>query len=522
MRRRALIVGSLLAGAAGILYFGLRSAQSVADAHRGQGREQIDRELITATAQGAVELRRIVRASRHGTVPTFTMTVLQAAATRPLSEALVRAERIERDSGDALHAYLGIILETEDPSEEIAARRNVARLLIRRGARAEAIRTLEEALEIEGGSAAERELATQALAFYRGDAPPPRADGPEPAVRLARARLEAAADPDQLVRVDAERVAWKMPDGVGVARLTDVLASTVPGYARGKWRLSTSDAGRALPLPFPRARLVHAGHRLGVVEAEASRLRNWHALPALVAALLLGAGAVLAWLEMRRRERFEQRRHAFLSAVTHELKTPIANISLYAEILKEHGRSDPDRVPEFADVVLKETERLRKRVQEMLDVATGRRNLQDGAFDPVTVVREVVEDCDAPIELDIEEGCPRARGAAALFRRAVEGLLDNAFKFAPQGTVSLELASHDGKLRLAIEDEGPGIPAAERERVFEPFVRLGNALTASTPGTGLGLTLIRQCVQDCGGEVSIEEGARGGARVSVILETHGG
>ena len=56
MRRRALIVGSLLAGAAGILYFGLRSAQSVADAHRGQGREQIDRELITATAQGAVEL----------------------------------------------------------------------------------------------------------------------------------------------------------------------------------------------------------------------------------------------------------------------------------------------------------------------------------------------------------------------------------------------------------------------------------------------------------------------------------
>ena len=74
---------------------------------------------------------------------------------------------------------------------------------------------------------------------------------------------------------------------------------------------------------------------------------------------------------------------------------------------------------------------------------------------------------------------------------------------------------------MRVEDDGPGIPAGQRERVFEPFVRLGDELTGGVAGTGLGLTLVRQCVEDCGGSVRIEPRDGGGTRVVLELEADG-
>ncbi|MCK6462171.1 MAG: HAMP domain-containing histidine kinase, partial [Planctomycetes bacterium] len=276
-------------------------------------------------------------------------------------------------------------------------------------------------------------------------------------------------------------------------------------------------------LPFLRLDLADAAR--AAVRADAARARRLAILLTSGAALALLAGGIASFAALRRKQRLDARKQAFTCAVTHELKTPIANISLYAETLRDHGPADPANVPRFAGIILAEAERLRRRVQEVLDVATGQKLVpaRRGRFVPAATVREVCEEYRSrgtTVELRAEDAA--ARGVEPLFRRAFDALLDNAGKFAPGRPVRVDLRRANGRVVVEVADEGPGIPAAERERVFEPFVRLGDEWTRSVPGTGLGLTLVRQCVEGCGGTVSIGEAEGGGARVAIELEAADG
>jgi len=275
------------------------------------------------------------------------------------------------------------------------------------------------------------------------------------------------------------------------------------------------------PPPLPSLRLQASATEAHAVVAAAARTRRTLLLVFGGGALALLAAGLAWWGALRRRERLEAHKHAFTCAVTHELKTPIANISLYAETLRDHGADDVDNVPRFAGVILEEAERLRQRVQEVLDVATGRQGVpaRRELFDPAAVVDQVCAEYrsrGAEIGQQVEPA--PARGIAALFRRALEGVLDNAVKFAPGAPIRVALRRVRDRVVLEVEDGGPGIPAAERARVFEPFVRLGDALAREAPGTGLGLALVRQCVEACGGTVTLGAAAGGGVRVVIELE----
>jgi signal transduction histidine kinase len=280
-----------------------------------------------------------------------------------------------------------------------------------------------------------------------------------------------------------------------------------------------------LPAPWPPVSLGPSSGELEAIAAETRRQERAQAAPPVLAALLLAAAAAAALFALRRRERFEQRRDAFVCAVTHELKTPIANISLYAETLRDHGSDDVANVPRFADVILGEAERLRHRVQQVLDIATGRSCVPDAraTFDPAPVVRAVCADYaarGARIDVSADSAAGLARGAEMLFRRALEGVLDNAVKFGG-GSVGVALGRENGHVRVAVTDTGPGIPRADHERVFDPFVRLPEAHARALPGTGLGLTLVRRCVEDCGGSVRVRDAAGGGALVELRLPAAG-
>ena len=525
MGRRSALVAGLTLAALGVLLFGLRSAHDAAALERTRHRLAIDNELRAAAGLAATELRTQVRKSREGsTDPGFPVHEFEAPPDEPSSASLARARAFEFGRPEvATDAYLGVILETDAPDEESAARRAIARMLMRDGSVDAALGMLRRATRIEGASPAECERVRQAMAQYDGDG---ATSGAQPSGSVAEAalRLLAAADPEQLVLTRGADVAWRRGSRIAVASLRDLLNALLPGYAEGRWRMADSATGRALPAPFPRVWLAPSDTYLATGDAPATRLRNAYALPAILGALLLVAAAAAAWVALGRQQRFEQRRSAFLCAVTHELKTPIANIALYGELLRDHGRDDPERIAPFAGVVLQEAERLGQRVQEMLDVASGRRDLppSDSSFDPVAVVSEVVEEYrsrarERSFEMDLPDSpegpSERARGAAMLFRRAVDGILANAVRFAPTGTIHVQL---HGAWTLLIDDEGPGIAAGERERVFDPFVRLQDAMTST--GTGLGLTLIRQCIDECGGTVAIEASPAGGVRVRVTLE----
>ena len=107
---------------------------------------------------------------------------------------------------------------------------------------------------------------------------------------------------------------------------------------------------------------------------------------------------------------------------------------------------------------------------------------------------------------------------ADALRQVVVNLLDNAVKYGPRGqSVSVRLENEGGQLFLSVEDEGPGVPARDRERIFERFVRLDRDRASERAGAGIGLAVARELVRQHGGTIRAEGGARGGARFVVRI-----
>jgi signal transduction histidine kinase len=135
-------------------------------------------------------------------------------------------------------------------------------------------------------------------------------------------------------------------------------------------------------------------------------------------------------------------------------------------------------------------------------------------------MRLVLQQSGLSVQRELPADLPDVTGDTAALRRVVGNLLANAVKFAASGgkaTVSASSGSSGRTVVLRVEDHGPGIPAAERERVFEPFYRGAAAQRNETPGSGLGLSLVRRVVLAHGGRVHVEETAGGGTAVVVEL-----
>jgi signal transduction histidine kinase len=134
--------------------------------------------------------------------------------------------------------------------------------------------------------------------------------------------------------------------------------------------------------------------------------------------------------------------------------------------------------------------------------------------------RLVLEQAGMAVERDVPAGLPEVRGDAAALRRVLSNLVANAAKFAASGrwmAVRASARPDGGSVVLRLEDRGPGIPREERERVFEPFYRGPAAERNATPGSGLGLSLVRHVVRAHGGRVHVDGREGGGAAVVVEL-----
>lgn len=323
---------------------------------------------------------------------------------------------------------------------------------------------------------------------------------------------------------------WRLPSPAGRLDLAavDAAALGAAGESAGDWSLvSASGAGDGEAFPPPFASLKYQLHPAAAGRASAAASGEYFArlaAGAAVAAAIL-AGAALFVIYARRRERLARQTENFLAATTHELKTPLANIRMFAETIAslESGApspGDPGRVASFAKIIMNESDRLHDRIQEILDVAAGQSAAarREAPFDPGPALRAAVELYQSSSHasggtLILQcDGAPRnLTGSEALFRRCVAAAIENALKFGRGKPVLVTASASNGKFTVRVEDGGPGIPTADRERVFEPFVRLEDEMTRSTPGTGLGLTLARQCAAACNGIITIEESRFGGA-----------
>lgn len=244
----------------------------------------------------------------------------------------------------------------------------------------------------------------------------------------------------------------------------------------------------------------------------------------LFGATLALAGVVVA--QIRREQQLVRARGDFVSSVSHELRTPLAQIRLFAESLKLGTARGPRDRAAALEVILQESLRLMHLVDNVLHFTrpgvSGRTPFPE-RVDLSRLVTEVVQgfepltrgqgirfqvDASDPAEVQVEPGA---------VRQVLLNLLDNAVKFSPTGaTVSIATQLTNGWAELTVRDEGPGIPVEERERIWEPFVRL-RADPSRAPGSGIGLAVVRDLVTRMDGEVSVRDAQGGGACFTVRI-----
>jgi signal transduction histidine kinase len=211
----------------------------------------------------------------------------------------------------------------------------------------------------------------------------------------------------------------------------------------------------------------------------------------------------------------------FLSDASHELKSPLATLRQYAEVARAHPEQVGDQ--ELGEVVLEEGGRLERLVQGMLVLARA----DEGALRPEPVdvdlddllLQEAGRVRGAGLAVDTSGvRATRVRGDAVLLAQLVRNLVDNAARHARSGiALAASPGEHDGRVWITVDDDGDGIPPAERDRVFDRFMRLDDARARDTGGSGLGLSIVREIAHAHGGEVRVEDAPSGGARLRVEL-----
>lgn len=215
----------------------------------------------------------------------------------------------------------------------------------------------------------------------------------------------------------------------------------------------------------------------------------------------------------------------FLLAASHELRTPIAALKLHLQTL-ERRQLDADQQRALMTMALGDVERLGALSEKIL-LATrleeARLPLQREQLDLAQLLTGLVEQArgtygrDHRIDLVAPSSLPVASDADAV-RTIVGNLLENACKYAPPGTAVVISARNDqGGTLIEVADEGPGVPAEERERIFDRFHRGGREETRQTKGTGLGLFIVRRLAEALGGSVTLRNGRPHGAIFAVAL-----
>ncbi len=205
----------------------------------------------------------------------------------------------------------------------------------------------------------------------------------------------------------------------------------------------------------------------------------------------------------------------FVSTVSHELRTPLTSIRAFAEILADQPDLARDKRDRFVAIILKETERLTRLINQILDLAkieSGRAEWQVEALDLRQVLGEAIASSSAlaaerGVILDAPApGAPmRVRGDPDRLMQVLLNLIGNAVKFAPQGAgrVVLRLSTAGNEARVEVNDNGPGIDAAHHAAIFEKFRQVGDTLTDRPQGTGLGLPIARRIVRQFGGDMGV-------------------
>ncbi len=249
----------------------------------------------------------------------------------------------------------------------------------------------------------------------------------------------------------------------------------------------------------------------------------------IVISVLMGAGLVWLWLWLMREINVNQSQRAFLDAVTHEMKTPLASMRLYLETFQRHDLQ-PERLREFVDHMHGDLERLDQTVQQVLTAARaegsarkaklGRVRLDEVLSACIDDVRSAHHLPETAVQLEIGPAAA-VKGDAGELSLVFRNLLENAVRYSDEPVeVKVRVRGEvDGRVNVEITDQGIGIPSGELNKIFQRFYRVGRDVQRTAAGLGLGLFIVRNLVRRQGGRVEARsEGAGHGSRFVVTLK----
>jgi signal transduction histidine kinase len=260
-------------------------------------------------------------------------------------------------------------------------------------------------------------------------------------------------------------------------------------------------------------------------------------LPRSRVPLLLGALAatavliILTVLQVRSEVEYARQRASFAASVSHELRTPLAQILLFAETVRLGRATSESRRMHAVDVIIREARRLMRLVDNVLHVSRSERTAPSVSLEWIEVrhvMDEITEEFaplaaegEATIALEPVDAAIVMNAGAGAVRQMLLNVLDNAVKYGRRGQVIQVGVSLAGTtVRIWVDDEGPGIEAGDRARIWKPFVRLSRDSQPGAAGAGIGLAVVHELVAAQRGRAWVERGSRGGARF--VLELPGG
>ena len=250
------------------------------------------------------------------------------------------------------------------------------------------------------------------------------------------------------------------------------------------------------------------------------------------AAICAAAGFVNAYRAFHRQVAVNDLKTNFVSAVSHELRAPIASVRLMAEGLDRGAVSEPVRQKQYYRLIVQECRRLSGLIENVLDfsrIEQGRKKYEFEPTDLTALARQTTElmqpnAAERHVRLDLRlpaEALTHSRCDGMALQQALINLIDNAIKHSPANTtitIGLERQlSTGGSVLLWVEDQGAGIPTEEHEKIFERFYRRGSELRRETQGVGIGLTIVKHIVEAHGGTVRVRSNAGQGSRFTLEL-----
>jgi len=315
---------------------------------------------------------------------------------------------------------------------------------------------------------------------------------------------------DSLVQVSV-----RAPDGVGIFESSTLFpdAASVQGTLAGDLGFLVVEAGIR----------QDAASRLIIGGLPRERI------PLLLGLILLTLGVgIAALLQIRREYLLARLRDDFISSVSHEFRTPLTQIQVFADLLDSGRLLTEEKRKWSTGVIRREASRLTHLVANILQFSHSRRTaLHTGVVEEIPLSPALDEITDAFLpqaaaaEAQIRTEVPSdlcVVASRAGLHRILANILDNALKYGPAGqTVRISAEALEGRVRVSVNDEGPGVPPGQRGKIFQPYFRSERVLNGDVQGSGIGLALVEELAAEFDGRVWVEEGEGGGARFIVEL-----